>query len=249
MPRTAWLFARMLTLDVQDVATPQSLAFLRASGASEAHQARHAADRPFNFADIVDPLPVGYTRISEGQTLRLGGRDWRVRMGDGHAPEHATLWEEGGPLILGGDQLLPGISANIGVYPTEPEANPLADWLNSCRCLLPHARDDHFVLPGHKLPFNGLPFRLGQMIENHESALDRLVAHLATPRRGGDCFAPLFKRDIGPEIYGLALVETIAHLNFLHDAGRARREIGADGAWRWHSTGVDHELPHRASRS
>ncbi len=33
--------------------------------------------------------------------------------------------------MIGGDQLLPGISANIGVYPTEPEADPLADWLAS----------------------------------------------------------------------------------------------------------------------
>ena len=45
-------------------------------------------------------------------------------------------------LILGGDQLLPGISANIGVYPTEPLADPLGDWLDSTRALQPFARDD-----------------------------------------------------------------------------------------------------------
>jgi glyoxylase-like metal-dependent hydrolase (beta-lactamase superfamily II) len=85
-------------------------------------------------------------------------------------------------LVIGGDQLLPGISANIGVYPTEPGADPLAEWLAPAP-LPALARPDHLVLPGHKLPFTGLPLRLRQMIENHEGALDRLRAHLrAAPR-------------------------------------------------------------------
>ncbi len=59
----------------------------------------------------------------------LGQRRWQVRIGQGHAPDHATLWSLDDDLILGGDQLLPGISPNIGVYATEPEADPLAEWI------------------------------------------------------------------------------------------------------------------------
>ena len=72
-------------------------------------------ERPFNFADVVAPMPLGFTRIEEGQRLRLGGRDWIVRFGHGHAPDHATLWSEDGEIVLGGDQLLPSISPNLGV--------------------------------------------------------------------------------------------------------------------------------------
>ena len=133
-------------------------------------------ERPFNFADCVAPLPLGFTRIAEGDTLILGGRRWQVRIGHGHAPDHATLWSLDDDLVLGGDQLLPGISPNIGVYATEPEADPLAEWIAACRASSPCARDDHLVLPGHKLPFTGLPLRLTQMIDNHDSALDRLRA-------------------------------------------------------------------------
>lgn len=231
MTRTAWLYARMLTLDEQPRATPQAMAFYRAAGLPQDMQAQRAQERPFNFCDVVHPMPPGLTALAEGQVLRIGGRDWTIRLGSGHAPDHATFWS--GDLILGGDQLLPGISANIGVYPTEPEADPLKDWLESCRRFQPLARETQFVLPGHKLPFFGLPLRLRQMIENHEGALDRLRDHLARPRPAHDCFAPLFKREIGPAEYGLALAETIAHLNHLLRRGDVTRQPGKQGEWLW----------------
>ncbi|MDX5349244.1 MAG: MBL fold metallo-hydrolase, partial [Paracoccaceae bacterium] len=96
-----------------------------------------------------------------------------------------------------------------------------------------HARDDQLILPGHKLPFTGLPFRLVQMIENHETALERLLDHLATPRTAAACFPPLFRREIGPAQHGLALVESIAHLNCLLRRGLVSRSLTPDGAWAW----------------
>ena len=66
--------------------------------------------RPFNFADCVAPLPAGFNRLKDGETIIMGGRDWDIRMGDGHAPEHATFWSRDDNLVIGGDQLLPSIS-------------------------------------------------------------------------------------------------------------------------------------------
>ncbi|SHI81797.1 MBL fold metallo-hydrolase [Wenxinia saemankumensis] len=233
MPRTAWLMARMLTLDVQDRPSAEARAFWRLNGMDPAEYARRLDERPFNFADCVDLLPPGHTRLVEGGILRLAGRSWDIRMGDGHAPEHATLWAREEPLVIAGDQLLPGISPNIGVHPTEPEADPLGEWIASCRRLAPHARENQLVLPGHKLPYRGLPTRLDQLEANHHGALARLEAHLAEPRRGGECFPPLFRREIGRGVYGLAFAETVAHLNHLVATGRARRWLAEDGAWRW----------------
>ncbi|KPP84011.1 MAG: Zn-dependent hydrolase [Rhodobacteraceae bacterium HLUCCA08] len=231
MPRTGWLMARMLVLDEQASYPPETVQFYTRAGMRADILAQRMDERPFNFADCVHTLPLGYTRLTEGQTITIGGRDWIVRMGDGHAPEHATFWSVDGELVLGGDQLLPSISPNIGVYPTEPEADPLADWLAACARLAPHATEAQLVLPGHKLPYRGLPTRLDQLAENHHGALARLVDHLAEPRRARDCFAPLFKREIDEGAYGLALVEAVAHLNHLHQAGRARRRLGDDGAY------------------
>ena len=231
--RTAWLYARMLTLDEQALPSPESLLFYQRAGTPADLFAKKSTERPFNFCDIVAPMPAGFTRIDHGDVITAGGRRWRVRLGHGHAPDHATLWSMDDALIIGGDQLLPGISANIGVYPTEPEADPLGDWLHSTAAFQEFARDDQLVLPGHKLPFTGLPFRLAQMAENHHGALARLITHLATPKTAVQCFVPLFKRDLNGADFGLGLVEAVAHLNYLLKRGSVRRKLDANGAWAW----------------
>lgn len=233
MTRTAWLYGRMLVLDRHEAALPESLLFLRRAGLSAAALAEKAAEKPFNFADVVAPMPLGFTRLVEGQVLVLGGRRWTVRLGSGHAPDHATLWSLDDDLVLGGDQLLPGISPHIGVYATEPEADPLAEWLASCQAFQPLAQDRHLVLPGHKLPYRGLPERLAAMIANHRAGLDRLMALLDRPRRTTEVFPALFKREIGPAEFGMALSESVAHLNHLRATGRAERSLAEDGAWLW----------------
>ncbi|MFB2531583.1 MBL fold metallo-hydrolase [Paracoccus sp. p4-l81] len=220
--RTSWLFARMLVLDPQDRPAPETLAFWRQAGMDPDLLARRAAERPFNFADCVHPLPLGFHRIDEGQVIRMGGRDWDVVFGHGHAPDHAVFFSRDDDLVIGGDQLLPGISANLGVYATEPDADPVGDWLDSCARLSSRARIDHLVLPGHKLPFTGLPLRLRQMRANHHAALDRLAAHLARPGTAVSGFGALFKRPIGEGEYGLALVEAVGHVNRLRREGRIR---------------------------
>ena len=229
--RTAWLMARMLTLDVQTGMTPENEAFYRSAGMSADILEARKTDRPFNFADIVAPMPSGYTRIQQDDVIQIGGRNWDVHIGNGHAPEHATFWSRDDNLVLGGDQLLPSISPNIGVYATEPMADPISDWLEACERLAPLAREDHLVLGGHKLPYTGLPTRMRQLIDNHHGALARLLDYLDTPKSAAECFAPLFKRKIGEAEYGLALVESIAHLSHLFQDGKATRERRADGAW------------------
>lgn len=229
----AYLTARMLTLDAQERPAPETLAFWRLAGMDPEILAARQNERPFNFADCVAPLPLGHIALEEGARLRLAGRDWIVRLGQGHAPDHATLWCCDEALVIGGDQILPGISPNVSVYPTAPEADPLAGWMESCARFARLARPDQLLLGGHKLPFRGLPARLRQLEDNHHSALERLAAHIAEPRPVSACFAPLFKRKIGPDTYGLALGEAYAHLAHLRHQGRAERWLDASGAYLW----------------
>jgi glyoxylase-like metal-dependent hydrolase (beta-lactamase superfamily II) len=154
-------------------------------------------------------------------------------MGAGHAPEHVTLWSRDDNLVIGGDQLLPSISPNVGVQAAEPEADPLADWLEACERLSTYAREDHFVLPGHKLPFTGLPHRMNQLVQNHHSGLRRLKSYIAEPRTAVECFPPLFKRKIDEGTYHLAMIEAYAHLSHLYKQGEATRTRREDGAWLW----------------
>ncbi len=235
--RTAWLLGRMLMLDKQTVLPPETIAFYRSAGMSEEILQKRMTEKPFNFADVVADLPLGFTRIKQDDVIRIGGRDWDVHIGNGHAPEHATFWSRDDNLVISGDQILSSISPNIGVYPTEPMADPVGEWLEACERLSLLARGDQLVLGGHKLPFTGLPFRLHQLIENHHGALKRLVDYLDTPKSAGDCFTPLFKRKIGEAEYGLALVEAIAHVSHLYQEGRATRELDAAGTYLYTRSG------------
>ncbi|MCV6597183.1 MAG: MBL fold metallo-hydrolase [Mangrovicoccus sp.] len=236
--RTAWLFARMLLLDVQERPTEEMIAYWQGAGMDPAILEERRNSRPLNYADAVSPMPLGYKRIKEGDVLRIGARDWRVRIGNGHAPEHATLWCEEDGLILAGDQLLSRISPNIGVYATEPEADPMGEWLESCTELGKYARQDHLVLPGHQLPFTGVSQRLEDLIRGHVRDLDRLEEFLKTPHSATECFKVLYRRPIEGMEYGLALVESMSHLNHLLALGRVVRERREDGAWLWQCIGA-----------
>ncbi len=230
--RTAWLTTRMLTLDVQTTPPPETITFWRRMGMDPAILEKRIADRPFNFADMVAPLPQGYTRIRQGDTLTFGGRTWDVHIGDGHATEHATFWSRDDGLVLAGDQILSSISPNLGVYPTEPMADPVGEWLESCERLIQLTTPDQLILGGHKLPFRGAPLRMRQLIENHRSGLIRLLAHLDTPKSAAECFVPLYRRNISEGEYGLALSEAFAHVSHLHQSGQATRSLREeDGAW------------------
>ncbi|WP_312528575.1 MBL fold metallo-hydrolase [Paracoccus sp. (in: a-proteobacteria)] len=214
--RTAWLMARMQILDVQERPTPEALAFWRSAGMDPEILQSRETERPFNMADICHTLPPGFRRLTEGQEIRAAGRRWRIHMGNGHAPEHVTMWSLDDHLVIGGDQLLPAISPNLGVYPTEPLADTVGDWIESCERLGVYARPDQLVLPGHNLPFTGLPERLSQLVENHRSALRRIVRTLSQePRTVAGCFDILYRRKINAGNYGLALAEAIGHINHL----------------------------------
>ena len=101
----------------------------------------------------------------------MDNKKWFVKLCNGHAPEQIFLFCPDLKIIISGDQILPGISPNLSVYPTEPLANPLAEYLEDCEKLLNIEDLGYLVLPGHNLPFYGFNTRVEQLINHHQSAL------------------------------------------------------------------------------
>jgi glyoxylase-like metal-dependent hydrolase (beta-lactamase superfamily II) len=230
MTRGEWLFARMLTSDVREAPPPEAAAYQRAAGWSEDRIAEEAAKGWGRFAAMVSPVPVGYIRIQDGDVIRTGARSWRVVIGSGHSPEHACLVDDDGKLMIAGDQVLPRITSNVSLNLSEPEADPLGEWLASIAKLkgLP---DDLLVLPSHGEPFTGLHARLDALAAGHAGRLDALHAFLAEPRRALDCFIVLFGRKIDDGSLGLATGEAMAHLRHLEVEGKAARELRDGVHW------------------
>lgn len=228
MTRTDYLMCRMLVMDTGKDAPEEGLAFYRAAGFSDQHI--DAYRRRFGgFGTAVHRLPQAFLRLQEGDRLQIGTRTWRIVVGRGHAPEHACLWCPEDGLFISGDQILPRISSNVSVFPTEPDSNPLQDWLDSCARLRELLPTDTLVLPAHNEPFRNVRKRLQDLIDGHEEGMDKLVALLDEPRRAVDVFPALFRARISGGNYIMATGESLAHLNCLVARGVVTRTRGADG--------------------
>lgn len=229
MTRGEWLTLRLLTADARDDVPEEQRCFWRAAGWDD-EQIKTAAKNGFaQMRRLVAPLPLSYRRIIDGERIAIGGGEWRVVVGSGHCPEHACLLNERDGLLISGDQVLPRISSNVSLNVTEPEADPLGEWLASIDRLL-QLPDDLLVLPAHGDPFTGLHHRLIALRDEHRMRLDLVHVHLSEPRRAIDCFTRMFRRKIESEMLGLASGETLAHLRRLEIEGRAVRDV-RDGVW------------------
>lgn len=231
MTRLEYVTMRMLVADTGP-APEDGARFYRAAGWTEAQVEQWRA-RFGMFGKGVGPPPQAYRRLEDGHRLEIGGQTWRIVVGCGHSPEHACLLREGDGVFIAGDQVLPTISSNVSVWPTEPDADPLGDWLASLARLKRKIPADVLVLPSHGLPFRGLHERLDALTRGHEVSLKRLLRSLREPRRAVDVFGSLFARPVGDSLIGMATGEAIAHLNHLTRQGLAIRETGPDGVWRW----------------
>lgn len=188
-------------------------------------------------------MPLGYHRIEDGDVLSIGEHDWQVAVGSGHSPEHACLHCKHLGILISGDQILPIITSNVSVHPTEPEANPLHLWMESHDKFLDTPAET-LVLPAHNLPFRGVRERLRQLISHHEDRLLAIEEHCVTPRVANELLPVLFARQLDARQTMMALGEAIAHCHLLMHRNRLQRTLHEDGRYRFLS--IDPDLPRRA---
>lgn len=231
MSRQEYLTAAVLLADAGP-APEEGAAFYRAAGWDEQRIDRWRSAHGL-FGRAVGPPPPSFLRLKEGDALTIGGEAWRVVIGAGHSPEHVCLWRAFDDVLIAGDQVLPKISSNVSVWLTEPQADPLGDWMESLDRLEALLPPGILALPGHGDPFRGVPARLRALRRGHEVSLQRLEKTLAEPRRAIDVFACLFGRPIGEGLIGMATGESLAHLHYLEHRGRARRERDEAGVDWW----------------
>jgi glyoxylase-like metal-dependent hydrolase (beta-lactamase superfamily II) len=229
--RLEYVTCRMLVGDTGREAPADGLRFYRAAGWTEEALGHYKA-RFGGFGKAVYALPDSYRRVRDDEELCIGAQRWRAVIGRGHSPEHLCLYCPSLKVLISGDQVLPRITSNVSVFPTEPDADPLSEWLESLVAIKGRVPDEVLVLPSHNAPFRGLHARLDELVAGHERRLARVYEALASPKRAVDLFAPLFRRHVGVDSLGLATGESIAHLNCLIARGMAVCDIDAAGiAW------------------
>jgi len=226
--RLEFLMCRSLAADTGREAPQDALTFYRAAGwddeALENYRVRFGG-----FGKGLHALPDSFHRLTDGDRVRIGDHDWQIVVGSGHSPEHVCLYCPALKLLISGDQILPKISSNVSVFPTEPDGDPLTDWLTSLAYIKTRVPDDVLVLPAHNEPFHGLHARIDHLIGGHERGLARLLNLVAEPKRAVDVFHVLFRRKINQWLLGLATGESLAHLNCLVARGQVVRTCDRDG--------------------
>lgn len=184
------------------------------------------------YPSLVPDVPARFHRIMDGDRFTIGGREWRVIVGYGHAPEHASLYCETLQALISGDMVLPRISTNISVFDYEPDANPLPLYLNSLRAYdsLPEGT---LVLPSHGRPFRGLHERIAQQHAHHAERLQEVLDACIQPQSVTDIVPVMFRRKLDLHQLTFAMGEALAHLHALYFQGKLSRSTGADGVIRF----------------
>ena len=207
--------------------------FFAAHGLTDPESQEKIRGRSSYYPSMVPDVPRSFRRMQEGDTIRIGGRDWQCISGYGHAPEHIALYCPALQVLISGDMMLPRISTNVSVYDVEPESNPLKAFLDSIDKFkaLPEGT---LTLPSHGKPFTGLHTRIGQLHDHHRDRLEEVMQACAqAPQSAADVLPVLFKRALDLHQTTFAMGEAVAHLHLLWFEGKVARQRGADGIWRF----------------
>ncbi|MQX36996.1 MBL fold metallo-hydrolase [Roseospira navarrensis] len=233
-PLGEWAFGRQLqALSDADFAGISRDLYARAGGGPDLMALVDRRGNPYRKRTVAHPL--AFRRIRTGQDVRIGDHDWRVMMGHGHAPEHAGLWCPGLGVLISGDQVLPRISPNVSVWPSEPDEDPLSLFLESLRLWHDVIDDpDVLVLPSHGLPFHGFHARVTELLHHHDARLEETRDLCrAAPLSAMALLPRLFNRTLDDHQMFFALGETLAHLHHLERTGAVVRHRGPDGVERF----------------
>jgi glyoxylase-like metal-dependent hydrolase (beta-lactamase superfamily II) len=173
-----------------------------------------------NLLRSVVSLPERFEPIADGDVVEAGLRRLRVVWTPGHSDFHYVLADDEARVVFCGDQFLPDITPNIGLYP-RCRPNPLEDFLWSLGRFEREAA--YMVLPGHGEPYSTLPERIERFRTHHEERLSGVRSQVAaSDGKGVTAF------DVARHFWGdrlsthevrFALVEIVAHLEYLRQRG------------------------------
>lgn len=227
MTAAEYAFGRMMAAGLSGADGSAMFPHFRRHGVTDPDMLERLKERKNYYPSLVPAMPAAYVRLQDGQSITIGGSDWRIIIGCGHSPEHAALYCDALQVLISGDMILPRISTNVSVFAIEPEANPVQLYLDSLDKYT-ELPQQTLVLPSHGKPFRGLHERIAQLREHHAERLAEVLAACAVPRSAADIVPIMFRRPLDAHQLSFALGEALAHLHQLWREQRLRRSVGPD---------------------
>ena len=227
-----YYWARMHKASLSGVDNDAQVAHFRRHGLPPAMCDEIDLGRKDYYGTLVPSVPDTFVRMRHGDTLAIGGRAWQVHCGFGHSSEHASLYCTDLNLVISGDMLLPRISTNVGVWPNEPEANPLK-WFLDAQAFYESLPADVLVLPSHGRLFRGAHERTAQLRAHHRDRLAETLDACVKPCSAADIIPIMFNRELDAHQTTFAIGEALSHLHLLRAEGKLVGATGVDGIVRF----------------
>ena len=173
------------------------------------------------YRRVMSGVPAEIRRLSHGDELKVGAVRWVAHLVRGHSDGQLIFHAPEAGLLIAGDQVLPRITSNIGVYPERDDPDPLGSFLDSFAALAALAPEP-LVLPSHGSVFRGLRLRLEQLAAHHAATLAEIARLVAAPVTAAELALLLYRGPLDPLNRMLAVGETLAHLCYLTARGRLK---------------------------
>ncbi len=220
MTQGEWLTANLAVMNRHTDHVQSRGSFYRRHGLDEARVQRFL-DGVVLYSDGVT-LPPNYKRIRGDDLIPIGRDQWRVMIGEGHAPEHVSLYCPERRILVAGDQILPSITTNVSTWHVEPELDAVGVFLKTCKTFLDVLHPDTLILPSHRKPFRNVQHRLRQLAVHHAIRLNVILDKAGAETCAGDLIDVMFTPGLDGHQIGFAMGEAIAHLNHLVTLGHMR---------------------------
>jgi glyoxylase-like metal-dependent hydrolase (beta-lactamase superfamily II) len=159
--------------------------------------------------------------LTDGDTAKIGPREWQVVYTPGHSRAHICLWSPADKILISGDHLLPTITPHID-FKRGVDDDPLGDFLDSLATV--ERLDPALVLPGHGGPFDDGADRARVVARHHDRRLGSILQVVRHEPASADTITDeIFGDSLLNFEHRLALGEALAHLAYLHRRGEVER--------------------------
>ena len=177
--------------------------------------------------------------LENGDLMQYNNHLFECVMTPGHTPGHMCLYDRNSKAMILGDHVLFDISPNITFW--AGVKNPLGDYLKSLKDL--RRFDIQLGLPGHRnLPGVPVQQRVDELLAHHDRRLANML-YIIENEPGLNAYEIAGKmrwrihakswEDFPPSQQYFAVGETIAHLDYLIEDNKIRREVDSDGNSRY----------------
>ena len=185
-----------------------------------------------NFRGVVSGMPAEVRALGDGDVLEIGVERWVAHRLGGHTDAQLVFHLPAHGLLISGDQVLPRITSNIGIYPERADRDPIRSFVASFDRLA--ALDpEPTVLPSHGDVFVGLRARINDLRTHHAATLERVIGFTEQPTSARELADRLFRTPLDSMNLVLAVGEALANLEHLALCGRLRTLESPDAVRRY----------------